>query len=153
MRRLLLCFVLSIQATASWAQVDSPPAVFLPSAPSEADVIRATFTVMSGCTRTSTTTVSGSTVRTDVFLTDCLLGPPPIQTAMSVFFGPLQPRTYTYEVYVSVMGSPLQLRSAQPLVVTASTVAVPVLSPVAVWMLLAGLALFAWVRIGAGPPR
>ena len=70
--RSLLLLVLAAAVLPATAQV-----TIAPSVPTSADVLVATIEVPSGCMVTSTTTVTGTLVRTDVVISGCIVGPPP----------------------------------------------------------------------------
>lgn len=77
-----------------------------PPAPTAADVITARIEVVSGCTVTSSTSIAGNVVRTDVVFTGCIAGPPPFPEFEDVTFGPLPAGAYTYVVYFQTGGTP-----------------------------------------------
>jgi hypothetical protein len=69
-------------------------------------------------------------------------GFPPIGLNAVAVFGPLPAGTCTYEIYVLRPGEPEEFRSTQILIVaSAPDLNLPVLSPVALAVLLAALAL------------
>ena len=137
-----------IAVTAS-SQLITGPAVLTPANATSADQIRATYTLTSaGCGTSSSTVVTGTVIRTTVFVSGCLIGPPPFPSPLQTSFGPLPAKTYTYEIYEVYEGGAPQFISTQPLVVTAS---VPTLSRsvlLALAAVLAGIAMFAIVKTG-----
>lgn len=104
----------------------SAQAVITPPEPTEQTVITARSTVQSvGCDASVETVATGFSVQTTIFLTGCLLGPPPVPTPIDATFGPLAAGTYAYDVYVSYEGDVPELLSSQTIVVAAVLDAVP----------------------------
>src|SRR5258708_31726949 len=100
-KNLSLTFSFLFVALIARSQQIVGPATFSPANPSDANAIRATYVQRSvGCGITSSTTVTGTVVRTTVMVGGCLIGPPCcVDLPVSSFFGPLRAGTYTYEIY------------------------------------------------------
>lgn len=100
----------------------------VPAAPSSADLIAARVIFPGFCEATFTTTVTGTLVRTDVYVYGCIGGgPPPFDIVREAEFGPLMAGTYTYEVYASSDTFPTpQLIHQQSIVVTPAAAVAPV---------------------------
>lgn len=141
--RAVLALVTLTWATAAWAQPTT--VTFAPSAPTAADVITAQIRYQGlVCAFIPTTTVVGTTVRTDVEIFGCVVGPPSGTLLEYVPFGPLPAGTYSYELYFRYDQSPPVLRQVQqPLVVSAAPAAIPALQIELLVLLGVGLALIA----------
>jgi len=140
-KNLLLTGSLVLFASVAQSQQVVGPATFTPSGPTAQDTIQATYSLISaGCGTSSSTVVMGSVVRTTVFVSGCLIGPPPSTSYLQSTFGPIPSGTYSYEIYEVYEGGAPQLISSQPLVVAP---AIPALSP-------AALAALAFVLVGVG---
>jgi hypothetical protein len=138
---LLVSGLLVLFARVAQSQLVVGPATFTPSAPTAQDTIHATYSLVSaGCGTSSSTALMGSTVRTTVFVSGCLIGPPPTTSSLQSTFGPIPSGTYSYEIYEVYEGGAPQLISSQPLVVAP---AIPALLP-------AALAALAIVLVGVG---
>ncbi len=148
-RRTVFVFVLlqGVIAITGAAQTVWPPAVFVPAAPTELDRIRADFDVPQA-PNSNTTTVTGTVVRTDVFLGPSVIGPPPTIVPYNAFFGPLAAGTYTYEIFLHYENGTVELRSRQSLVVSAAPALVPALSQTVLGLLVASLAAAAMALLG-----
>jgi len=149
LKRLLFPITLLILATAASGFI-SGPIVISPSSPSERDVIRATFTeASSGCQINISTVVTGTVVRTTMFISSvgCVSGPPPVPVPREISFGPLAPNTYTYEFYEDYEGGPQLLISRQPLVVSAAP-PIPALSSNSLVLLVVALTGIALSALG-----
>ena len=144
--RLLLIALGALLCTLDVAGQTTTPATFVPTAPTDRDVIQATFTVPFPCIIISQPRlISGSVIRENVLLS-CSTGPAPGFVNETVTFGPLPPGTYTYEIYFDRQdGDPPQLRSTQTLVVTGApavpTLSAPTLAGLAVLLAVVALAL------------
>jgi hypothetical protein len=125
----LVLTILVLAASPARAIVVWPPATLTPANPTSTQLIQAVFTVPSGCSIHSTTSVVGDVVRTNVAVFECAGGPPPITEYEILAFGPLPPSSYTYEIYYTYETDPPELRSQQPLLVAApAPAAIPALS-------------------------
>jgi hypothetical protein len=146
-KRLLVSAILILLGRIAMSQQVVGPATFSPSAPTAQDTIRATYSIISaGCGTTSSTVVTGTFVRTTVFVSGCFIGPPPGSSPLQSSFGPLLIGTYTYEIDEVYEGGAPQLISTQPLVVTA---AVPTLSLAVLASLAVILAVVAMLALRA----
>lgn len=117
-----------------------------PPAPTSADVLFATIDVPGGCTITSSTTIAGSLVRTDVVISGCIVGPPPVPMTEVAHFGPLPAGSYTYQVFFREEAAPPLLESELSLLIhpAREPAAVPALQPVALTVLATLLAIAAF---------
>jgi hypothetical protein len=107
-----------------------------PSVPTAADVMTARIEVPSGCTVTTSTSVIGNVVRTDVHIKDCLAGPPPVPAHAQATFGPLPAGAYTYLVYFQEGGAPFLRDQLQFLV---QPLAIPMLDVTSLVVLAFGM--------------
>jgi hypothetical protein len=127
-----LCLMaLSFLAPGAAAQVVWALAVFSPDAPTNLEVVRATFLVPAGCGVESATVVEGLTIRTTVTLSDCPAGPPLLPVSRFVDFGPLPAGSYLYEIVFESDDSPPEIRSQQTLTVWPFFGPLPVFDPAA----------------------
>ena len=101
------------------------------------------------CGTSSSTVVMGTVVRTTVFVSGCVIGPPTFSSPLQSSFGPLPARTYTYEIYEIYEGGTPQFISTQPLVVSA---AIATLSPTVLAFLVLALAAVACTCVGNHRP-
>lgn len=129
-------------AFAAGSQVLLGPAQLTPATPTQADVIEALIPVQvpGACSPERSTTVTGTIVRTTLVFTGCAvtIGMP---ITIPVTFGPLQPNTYTYEIYLATDDNPTPtLRSTQTFTVTGP---IPTLSPASLLALAAIIAVSA----------
>ncbi len=145
--RVLFFIAVSILATSAGSADVFGPITFSPSAPTELDQIQATFTKTGSCAFNSSTIVAGTIVRTTVSAANCVLGPPPVETAETAVFGPLPPNTYTYELWFRYESDAPVLRAQTQLVVAAPPALVPTLSPVFLTVLVISLAVVAVVAV------
>ncbi len=146
--RMCIFFFVAISILAAAASADVyGPITFSPSAPTELEQIRATFTKTGSCAFNSSTVVVGTVVRTTVSATNCVLGPPPVETPETAVFGPLPPNTYTYELWFSYEGSAPESRAQTQLVVAAAPALVPTLSALSLMVLVISLAVVALVAL------
>jgi hypothetical protein len=126
-----------------------------PAAPTDRDVITATFGVSTVCDLDQETVVIGNVVRTTVTHSSCFPGPPPSIVDVTATFGPLPAGTYTYEVYevYEDSGGPPELTFTTTIVAAAAAVPVPALDGAALGMfafIVAAVALIALRRGGLG---
>lgn len=116
-------------AALSLAPNSAAQAVITPGQPTERDIVSARAEILSHCgTVAVQTVVSGSTIRTNVVFTNCVLGPGGMVLPVVASFGPLQPGEYTYEIYYSFETDPFTLFSTQPLVIAAVADHIPTAS-------------------------
>lgn len=124
-------------------------AVITPSAPTSHDVITARSEYITlACNTTVRTNVSGSTIRTDIEETGCVIGPPPFPNVIVATFGPLPAGTYTHEVYLQLESDPPTFLSRQTIVVSAAVPPVPTAETWALLLLGGGIALVGVVVCG-----
>jgi hypothetical protein len=120
-----------------------------PASPTSNDEIIALIDVRGGCFVTSSTVVNGNSIRTDVLITDCAVGPPPFTVIHGAPFGPLPAGTYTYEVYTTTENDPPVLEAQLTIIVTAAAAAaaVPALGQLGYGILTVLLVLTALVMV------
>ena len=99
-------------------------AVIQPPLPAAGEFITAFIDVPGPCGTTSSTTVVGNFIRTDVRIEGCLV--PGFIVILTEPIGALPAGTYAYEIYRGDDGGPLELLSRQTIVVAAFPAAVPV---------------------------
>jgi hypothetical protein len=119
-----------------------------PASPTSQDPITAVIDVSGACFNIVTTSVTGSTIRTDIVQQGCIVIQPLPLFQEYVKLGPLAPGTYTYDVYVDYEHTGPFLYVQRTVVVAPP---VPSLSDLGLSILaisLAGIACFALGRHG-----
>lgn len=132
--------MLLVYASAAFAAVTIQPA-----SPVAGDFITAHIDVPGGCGVSTSTTISGSVIRTQVVLTGCVVGPPPFTVLQVEPLGELPAGTYTYEVYFTFDSDPPALESQQTFVVAQAPARIPALHPLLLVALAGVLAMLAMV--------
>jgi hypothetical protein len=126
------------------AAFPAPAATITPAAPTAQDVITAAITVANTATfGRPVTTVTGNTIRTDLPLISSFGGPIPFPVQLFERFGPLQPGTYTYQVYDIENGQAFLL-SQQTIVVAP---AIPAMNRLYLAILAMCLAAIGWFTV------
>ena len=117
-----------------------------PAAPTSQDEITAVIGVMGGCGDLISTSVTGTSIRTDVLQLGCVTGPPAFILPEVVNFGPLAPGTYTYDVYIDFQNTGPVFDSRHTIVVAPA--ALPSLSVAGLSILAVSLAAIACFTLG-----
>jgi hypothetical protein len=121
--------------------------IFTPASPTAVNLITARVSYQGlACGFEPITTLLGTTVRTDIHIFSCVVGPPSGPRTEFVPFGPLPAGTYTYELYFQYDNDPPILQAQQPLVVGAVPSA-PALTADLLAFLAAALALVALISL------
>ena len=120
-----------------------------PASPSSQDAINVTIDEVGLCLYIVTTSINGSSIRTDILQQGCFeAGAPPPTVQAFDRFGPLAAGTYTYDVYVNYEHTGPVLQSHQTIVVVP---AVPSLTEVGLAMLAVSLAAIACLLLRRVP--
>jgi hypothetical protein len=106
--------ILGILLTAIHAEAS---VTITPASPTSQDPIRAVIDVSPGCADIVTTSITGSSILTDIVQQGCAIGPPVSPVQETVIFGPLAPGTYTYDVFLDYEHTGRILLSRQTIVV------------------------------------
>jgi hypothetical protein len=128
-----------------WAMPVIADAAIQPPAPIAGEFITAFIDIPGPCGTTSSTSVVGSLIRTDVRIEGCLV--PGFIVVLTEPIGALPAGTYTYEDYRGDDGGPLVLQSRQPIVVAAAPTAVPLATTESLVVLALALVAIAFVAL------
>jgi hypothetical protein len=117
-----------------------------PASPTSQDSITSVIDVAAGCGDIITTSVTGTSIRTDIVQQGCVFGPPAFTIPEAAQFGPLAPGTYTYDVFLDFEHTGPVLFSRRTIVVAPAVPGLSELGLVILAMSLAGVACFALDR-------